>query len=197
MNDDIELVEKAKAGDRRAFDKLMRKYRKPVYYMLLKMVKNTDDAEDLTQEAFTKAFSSIGRFDPQYRFSTWLFRIANNNCIDYIRKKRLTTISINQPNKGGESNNTPIDLPNTSITSSKTDYDMEKKERIRFLLMAMEQLPEKLQQLLKFRYFSELSYEEISAEMTMPLGTVKAQLYRARELLGDTLKFLEDEFKDE
>jgi RNA polymerase sigma-70 factor (ECF subfamily) len=197
MNDDIELVEKAKAGDRRAFDKLMRKYRKPVYYMLLKMVKNTDDAEDLTQEAFTKAFSSIGRFDPQYRFSTWLFRIANNNCIDYIRKKRLTTISINQPNKGGESNNTPIDLPNTSITSSKTDYDMEKKERIRFLLMAMEQLPEKLQQLLKFRYFSELSYEEISTEMTMPLGTVKAQLYRARELLGDTLKFLEDEFKDE
>ena len=187
VNEDFELVRRAKKGEEKAFEKILQKYRKSVYYMLLKMVKNADDADDLTQEAFAKAFKSINKFDPKYAFSTWLFRIATNNCIDFIRKKRVQTISIENPSDNDDDNyqleiRDPDDDPNEALL---------RKQRKKYLKIAMEKLPEKYQMLLELRYFQELSYQEVADELDLPLGTVKAQLFRARELLQEELGHIE------
>ncbi|MEM6629212.1 MAG: sigma-70 family RNA polymerase sigma factor [Bacteroidota bacterium] len=183
--EDRELVAAAKTGDNKAFEALLKKYRKSVYYMLLKMIKNPDDAEDLTQEAFAKAFNSIEKFDATYAFSTWLFRIATNNCIDFIRKKRVQTVSIDQPMEGDDGSNIRFDVRDEDLDPNQS---MLKQQRKRFLNMAIDRLPEKYRMLVELRYFKELSYEEVAQELQIPLGTVKAQLFRARELLNQELK---------
>ncbi len=91
---DLLLVEAAIKGDQLAYAQLMDRYRESIYFMMLKMVKNTDDAEDLTIEAFGKAFNRLHQYSPSYAFSTWLFKIASNNCIDFIRKKRIKVTSM-------------------------------------------------------------------------------------------------------
>jgi RNA polymerase sigma-70 factor (ECF subfamily) len=183
--EDRVLVADAKKGDAKAFEKLESKYRKSVYYMLLKMVKNADDAEDLTQEAFAKAFVSIHKFDSKYAFSTWLFRIATNNCIDFIRKKRVMTVSIDQPVEGDDGSSMRFDVRDHNLDPNQT---MLKKQRKQYLAKAIDRLPEKYRTLVDLRYFQELSYEEVANELQIPLGTVKAQLFRARELLSQELK---------
>ena len=93
---DLVLVERAKLGNQAAYAELMDRYRESIYFMMLKMVKNSDDAEDLTIEAFGKAFNRIDQYSPSFAFSTWLFKIASNNCIDFIRKKRIQVLSMDQ-----------------------------------------------------------------------------------------------------
>ncbi len=183
--EDRKLVASAKKGESKAFETLLKKYRKSVYYMLLKMVKNADDAEDLTQEAFAKAFNSIEKFDSKYAFSTWLFRIATNNTIDFIRKRRVQTVSIDAPIEGDDGSNMTIDVKDEDLNPNE---ELLKKQRSRYLHMAIEKLPEKYRILVELRYFKEFSYEEIANELQIPLGTVKAQLFRARELLNQELK---------
>lgn len=188
--DDLELVELAKSGNSRAFEKLLKKYRKSVYYMLLKMVNNPDDAEDLTQEAFAKAFNSLHKFDSRYAFSTWLFRIATNNCIDFIRKKRIQTISIDSPYENDDGESMTFDIRDPDLNPNET---MLKKQRKEYLKQAVARLPEKYKILVELRYFQELSYEEVAKELELPLGTVKAQLFRARELLNQELSGIKDQ----
>jgi RNA polymerase sigma factor (sigma-70 family) len=183
--EDRELVAAAQKGEQAAFETLLKKYRKSVYYMLLKMVKNADDAEDLTQEAFAKAFNSINKFDSKFAFSTWLFRIATNNCIDFIRKKRVQTVSIDQPMEGDDGSNMSFDVRDDDLDPNAT---MLKKQRAQYLQMAIDRLPEKYRTLVELRYFKEYSYDEVAKELQIPLGTVKAQLFRARELLNQELK---------
>lgn len=186
--DDLELVKRAKKNDPKAFERLLQKYRKSVYYMLLKMVNNTDDAEDLTQEAFAKAFNSLQKFDSKYAFSTWLFRIATNNCIDFIRKKRIQTVSIDTSYENDEGDSMSFDIRDTSLNPNEV---MLKQQRKEYLKKAVERLPAKYKRLVDLRYFQELSYEEVATELELPLGTVKAQLFRARELLSQELKHMQ------
>lgn len=186
--DDLLLVKRAKQDDPKAYETLLKKYRKSVYYMLLKMVNNADDAEDLTQEAFAKAFNSLAKFDSKYAFSTWLFRIATNNCIDFIRKKRIQTVSIDTPYENDEGDSMSFDLPDPNLSP---DDLMLKKQRKEYLGKAVERLPAKYKRLVQLRYFQELSYEEVAQELELPLGTVKAQLFRARELLSQELKHMQ------
>ncbi len=186
--DDLELVKRAAEKDPKAYEKLLKKYRKSVYYMLLKMVNNVDDAEDLTQEAFAKAFNSLHKFDSKYAFSTWLFRIATNNCIDFIRKKRVQTISIDTPYENDDGDSFSFDIKDPE---DNPDEVMLRKQRKEYLSIAVEKLPAKYKKLVDLRYFQELSYEEVAVELDLPLGTVKAQLFRARELLAQELKYLE------
>ncbi len=183
---DFSLIDRAtQDGDESAFAELMQRYRKPVYHMILKMVRNVDDAEDLTIEAFAKAFKNLGRFKKDYTFSTWLFRIATNNAIDFIRKKKLDTYSLNTSftDDSGESVN--IDVEDNRLTP---DEQAIKRQKIQLVQMFVTKLPAKYQRLVKLRYFEELSYEEIAKELDAPLGTVKAQLHRARELMYDLVK---------
>ena len=187
---DFDLVKKAVEGnDQKAYGFLMKRYSKPVYHMIFKMVRNSDDAEDLTIEAFAKAFKNLSKFNPEYTFSTWLFRIATNNCIDFIRKKKLTTTSINNSyvNEDGES--VGMDIRDHSMNPQDAAIHQQK---IEIMQMIVKKLPPKYQSLVTLRYFDELSYEEIAKEIDAPLGTVKAQLHRARELMHDLVKTSKD-----
>src|SRR6187402_1090870 len=114
---DFLLVERAKvSGDEKAYAELMSRYKKPVYHMILKMIRNVDDAEDLTIEAFAKAFRNLAKFNPEFTFSTWLFRIATNNCIDFIRKKKLDTMSISNTYKDDNGENTEMEIKDSNLT---------------------------------------------------------------------------------
>lgn len=188
--DDLELINQAKAKSSKAFEKLMKKYRKSVYYLILKMVHNADDAQDLTQEAFAKAFKSIERFDPQFAFSTWLFRIATNNSIDFIRKKRVTTVSMESSVENEDGEHYHFDVKDEGFNPNE---QLTRKQRKEYLQIAIAKLPEKFQHLLELRYFQELSYEEMAELLHLPVGTVKAQLFRARELLNEAMGDMQDQ----
>lgn len=180
---DYRLVLKARKGDQQAYADLMGRYRDSVYFMLLKMVNNPSDAEDLMIEAFGKAFKSIDQYTPSFAFSTWLFKIATNNCIDFIRKKRANLISIDQSNENQ-------DTQSITIQSDTLDPEehMINEQKIVLLRDVISKLKPRYRTLVELRYFKEFSYEEISEELDVPLGTVKAQLFRARELLFNILK---------
>ena len=180
---DVELVLKAKKGDQLAYAELLGRYRDAIYFMLLKMVNNPSDAEDLTIEAFGKAFKNISQYTPNFAFSTWLFKIATNNCIDFIRKKRAATISLDQGSDNPDS--TPV-----TIQSDTPDPEASliNDQKIKLLREVVSKLKPRYRRLVELRYFKEYSYEEISEELELPLGTVKAQLFRARELLYNILK---------
>jgi len=188
--EDFTLIDKAiKDKDQQAFAYLMERYRKPVYHMILKMVRNVDDAEDLTIEAFAKAFKNLHRFKKDYTFSTWLFRIATNNSIDFIRKKRLQTMSLDSSYKDDAGEPVSIDVEDKNLNPQE---EAIKSQKIELIQMFVTKLPAKYQRLVRLRYFQELSYDEIARELEAPLGTVKAQLHRARELLYDLVKGKED-----
>ena len=180
---DMELVEKAMQGDQQAFSRLMSRYRDAIYFILLKMVNNPTDAEDLTIEAFGKAFRNLSQYTPTYAFSTWLFKIATNNCIDFIRKKRASMISIDQ-------DSSDKDAPPPSIQEESPDPEeqMIRNQKAKLMRDVVNQLKPRYKDLIVLRYFKEYSYEEIANELDLPLGTVKAQLFRAKELLYTILK---------
>ncbi|SFF25616.1 RNA polymerase sigma factor [Thermoflexibacter ruber] len=182
---DFKLIDQATSGDEKAYAELMRRYRKPVQHTLMKMVRNADDAEDLMIEAFAKAFKNLPKFKKDYTFSTWLFRIATNNCIDFIRKKKLETMSINTSYTDDSGEPVDLDIRDENLNPQESAISKQKIELVRNFVGL---LPEKYQRLVEMRYFDELSYEEIAEHLQAPLGTVKAQLHRARELLYDLVK---------
>ena len=187
---DFKLIDQAvNEGDEQAYAMLMHRYKKPVYHMILKMVRNVDDAEDLTIEAFAKAFKNLHRFKKDYTFSTWLFRIATNNAIDFIRKKRLNTMSLNTSFTDDNGEAVSIDVKDNNLNPQEEAIKVQKIELIQ---MFVTKLPAKYQRLVRLRYFQELSYDEIAKELDAPLGTVKAQLHRARELMYDLVKNKKD-----
>jgi len=188
--EDFRLIDRATLeNDEQAFAELMKRYKKPVYHMILKMVRNVDDAEDLTIEAFAKAFKNLKRFKKDYTFSTWLFRIATNNSIDFIRKKKLETLSLNSSFTDDNGEAVSIDVQDENLNPQEETIKSQKIELVRLFVT---KLPAKYQKLVKLRYFKELSYEEIAVELDAPLGTIKAQLHRARELMYDLVKGKED-----
>ena len=184
--EDFDLIDQAVGqGDEQAYARLMERYKRPVYHMILKMVRNVDDAEDLTIEAFAKAFKNLNRFKKDYTFSTWLFRIATNNAIDFIRKKRLETMSLDTSFQDDNGDAIQIDVEDKNLNPQERAI---KTQKIELIQLFVTKLPSKYQRLVRLRYFDELSYEEIAEELDAPLGTVKAQLHRARELMYDLVK---------
>lgn len=189
--EDLDLVAKAREGDQIAFDKLMTRYRESIFFMVLKMVHNRDDADDLTIEAFSKAFQNIANYSADYAFSTWLFKIATNNCIDFIRKKRLQTTSIEQSRKGEDGEVVPIAVRDHNPDPEEA---MVKEQRAAKIRAAIEKLNPKYRSLIELRYLDEQSYEEIAEKLDLPLGTVKAQLFRAKEMLYNALKDTKEKY---
>ncbi|MCE3008027.1 MAG: sigma-70 family RNA polymerase sigma factor [Bacteroidetes bacterium] len=183
------LIDRAKQGDEKAYEVLLKKYQKSVYYLIYKMIRNPEDAEDLTQETFAKAFGSLVSFDPKFAFSTWLFKIGSNSAIDFIRRKKMQTLSINQGGANDETGNPVLQLKDGNLVP---DEKLLKQQRKEYLQVAIGQLPTRYRQLVILRYFEELSYEEVALELQIPLGTVKAQLHRARELLYGALNNMEN-----
>ena len=178
---DLALINRAlETGDKKAYNELMRLYRDPLYFMLLEKVGNEELAKDLTIEALGKAFKKLHLYVPNYVFSTWLFTIAKNNCIDYLRKNKLPTISIDKLTLNDKGEKQSFDIPSEIPDPEKM---MMKKQRVQILRQIVEQLKPNYRILVRLRYFKEMSYKEIATELEVPLGTVKAQLHRSREQL--------------
>lgn len=181
---DLGLVERAVAGEEKAYAELLSRYRDSIYFMLLKMVNNKSDAEDLTIEAFGKAFKNIKQYSPNFAFSTWLFKIASNNGIDFLRKRKGFIVSIDGDENNKEDSK-PMTVCDDGLDPSETMVNAQKIEHVRAVV---QKLKPRYRELVELRYFQELSYEEIAEKLNLPLGTVKAQLFRSRELLYNILK---------
>ena len=186
---DLAFVQAAIKGDQSAYASLMDRYRESIYYMMLKMVSNTDDADDLTIEAFGKAFNRLEQYSPNYAFSTWLYKIASNNCIDFIRKKRLKVTSMDSGRKTEDGEVLYFDAKSNTRDPEETVMHKQKMLHMRDLVS---KLKPRYRLLVEKRYFEELSYEEISKELNLPLGTVKAQLFRARDFLSTLIEKTKD-----
>jgi RNA polymerase sigma-70 factor (ECF subfamily) len=189
---DFDLVHAALEGDEVAFARLMARYKDTIYFMLLKMVNNKSDAEDLTLEAFGKAFKNLHQYSPNYAFSTWLFKIASNNCIDFLRKKKGVTVTIEPVAENSDSDSS------VKIRSKESNPEerLIRKQNAIVMRNIVRKLKPRYQTLVEYRYFREMSYEEIASDLHLPLGTVKAQLFRAREMLFKLIEMTEISDKD-
>ena len=186
---DLILVKQAIDGKQSAYAELMEKYRESIYFMMLKMVKNNDDADDLTIEAFGKAFNRLEQYSPSFAFSTWLFKIASNNCIDFIRKKRISVTSMDSGRINDDGEVMYFDAKSSTLDPEESVIQDQKVKLMRELVT---KLKPRYRVLIEKRYFEELSYEEIAQELDLPLGTVKAQLFRARDFLASLIEKTKD-----
>ena len=186
---DYELVLEAIDGNQQAYAELLERYRDAIYFMLLKMVNNPSDAEDLTIEAFGKAFKSINQYAPNFAFSTWLFKIATNNCIDFMRKKKSAPFSF-------ENQSDDQDDPSHSIQCGNLDPEetLINQQKMKMMQEIVSKLKPRYRKLIELRYFKEYSYDEIARELNLPIGTVKAQLFRARDLLSNVFSTTNHKF---
>ncbi|MEX2602487.1 MAG: sigma-70 family RNA polymerase sigma factor [Balneolaceae bacterium] len=188
--EDDRLVARASGGDEKAYAVLVQKYQRALYYHIIKMVKEKEQVEDLVQEAFVKAFDNLSSYNTDYAFSTWLYRIATNHTIDYLRKKKLQTYSIDDPvsTKDGDME---VQIPDPNF---ETDRELLRKQRQEIISNAIQDLPEKYRLVIEMRHMEEKSYQEITELLDLPLGTVKAHIFRAREMLYKALKDRRDQF---
>ena len=184
---DAELIIAARSGVENAFAQLMTRYKDPIYFMLLRMVKNKLDAEDLTIESFGKAFANIHQYEPHFAFSTWLFCIASNNAIDHLRKKRVITVPIDSSARNDKSAGNEYNYLAKTYSDNPEETYIKEQNAI-LLRNSVSSLKPRYRTLLEMRYFMEYSYAEIAEELNLPLGTVKVQLFRSREILFDLLK---------
>lgn len=189
---DLKLINRAlENGDPTAYNELMKLYRDPLYFMLYEKVGDQELAKDLTIESLGKAFKKLHLYVPNYVFSTWLFTVARNHCIDYLRKNKLPTVSIDKMMLDEDGKRTNFDLISDMLNP---EQEMEKKQRIAILRQIVDQLKPKYRALVKLRYFKEMTYDEIATTLDIPIGTVKAQLHRSREQLFKIMSGIKDAY---
>jgi len=178
------LVREALAGDQAAYQHLLKRHQKKIFELILKLVRNREEARDLAQETFMKAFGSLATYREEFRFSTWLHRIAANCSIDYIRKKKIEALSLDQPVQTQDSQIT-LEIPDWSLNP---EAEWVEKERSLSIQEAIDSLPSGYKEVILFRHKDEKSYQEIAGILGIPVGTVKARIFRGRELLKKKLK---------
>ena len=186
---DAELVAAILKGEQESFSDLVKRYQGRLVNYLYRLLRSTQEAEDLAQEVFFKVYRALDRYDPRYKFSTWLFRVAQNAAIDQIRKRRLQLVSMDRQGADGE------DLGTWEFASSDpSPYgDLRNRERGEAIQVAIDGLPWDYRELIVLRHFGELSYDEIAQLKDMPLGTVKNKLFRGRQMMKEQLReFLTD-----
>lgn len=183
---DYQLVLAARdRGDQRAYADLMRYYREPIYLMLLRMTHSPVDADDLTIEAFGKAFRQLSSYTPQNTFATWLFSIASNHGIDFIRRQHMRLVPLNSMSVTDEDDAYEYPFPSDDPTPEEELITRQRDKIVRDLV---DRLAPRYRRIVNMRYFDELSYDEIAKQLNIPLGTVKIQLRRARLLLAEIIK---------
>lgn len=184
MNEDIELVQTALKGEKKAFEMIIQKYQSPLANYVGRMVKENELALDITQEVFIKAYSALPSYRKEYKFKTWLFKIASNTVIDYWRKKKIKATSIDQHfNLDGDA--VPFQVPSKSHSVDKTVELDAVRERIETLL---DKLPVNLKELFVWRHINDLSYEEMAEIKGIPVGTIKNRVFQAKEILRTYLE---------
>jgi len=187
---DREFVERALGGDETAFNALVEKYQNALYHHIRRIVRDRAEIDDLVQESFIKAFSALDSYSSNYAFSTWLYKIATNHGIDFLRKRRLRTQSIDRPIQTREGE-MEVELPDTTY---RPDRHIVEDQRKTLIQEAIDALPPKYNRVIVLRHQHEKSYEEIARELDLPLGTVKAHIFRAREMLNKYLRDRRDTF---
>jgi len=181
---DEALVRSVLSGDRDRFELLVGRYQTRLVNYLYRMVRNLEEAHDLTQEVFIRVYQALDRYDSQYRFSTWLFRVAQNAAIDVIRKRRIQLVPLTRrADEGGEAM-VDLELPDGQPSALESLQGRELDASIR---AAIDTLPWEYRELILLRHYGELAYEEIAEVKAMPLGTVKNKLFRARQMLKQHL----------
>jgi RNA polymerase sigma-70 factor (ECF subfamily) len=184
---DVELVQRALAGDggsQDAYAELLRRYERPVFTLVLRMVRDRTLAEDLAQDAFVKAFGKLGTFDPGKKFSSWLFKIAHNTAIDHLRRRGVETVSLDAPvTDDPDAAPRPIE----DEAGETPDDAAERSDLSRALTRAVARLRPEYRQVILLRYQAGLEYAEIVDETGFPLGTVKTYIHRARKELSGLL----------
>ena len=184
QDNDAELITQALGGSQVAFRNLAQKHRSSVYHIISKIIRDHETANDLVQETFMKAFVSLASYRPEYRFSTWLYKIAANCSIDYLRKKRIQALSLDShPDNAADGRQ--FEVPDYSYHPGRA---LERKEQRVGIEEAIASLPDKYREVIIYRHKDDKSYEEIADLLRIPIGTVKARIFRARELLKKKLK---------
>jgi RNA polymerase sigma-70 factor (ECF subfamily) len=183
-SEDMRLIKQALGGKQDAYERLVKKYSGYTRNLIYRMITNREDVEDLTQEAFIKAFNSLDKFDSQFAFSTWLYKIATNNCIDYIRKRKLNTYSIDK-DISTDDDDMKFEIPDSNYLPDKDIIDDERKK---IIAKAIDKLPLRYKKVILMRHKDDMEYEEIAKKLKLPIGTVKAHIFRGRELLNKYLK---------
>jgi RNA polymerase sigma-70 factor, ECF subfamily len=183
-SEDTELVSRVLSGEEFLFEILVRRYQTRVVAHVSRMVGSREDAFDLAQEIFLKVFQALDRYNPEFKFSTWLFRIAGNAAIDHLRKRRPRTVPLEIPDAESRSGVSAIEHESTDLDPYGELRNVQRGEAIS---RAIAELPPEFRELITLRHFGGLSYEEIARVKNMPLGTVKNKLFRARVVLKERL----------
>lgn len=178
------VLRAAEHNDSAAYAELLRRYKEPLFYMFIKITGRQEDAEDLTILSLTKAFQNIRNYRPEYPFGTWLFRIATNTGIDFLRKKKLSTTSLDKYREQDDGDQLKPQIVSEDLTPEE---ELIIKERAELLKQIIQNLKPRYRTLMELRYYEQLSYEEIADRMGLPVGTVKALLFRGRMLIAQTL----------
>ncbi len=181
---DRDLVQLALGGHDAAFARLMEKYSGGLRHHILRIVRSAREVDDLVQETFIKAFSALPSYRSSYAFSTWLYRIGANHAIDFLRKKRLPTTSLNKPVETGDGQ-LQIEVPDITY---RPDRHIVADQRRELIQRAIDALPPKYHRVIVLRHREDRTYDEIAKELSLPLGTVKAHIFRARKLLYAQLR---------
>lgn len=182
--DDDKLIEDALKGDQQAFKGLMERHQNSVFHIVFRIVRDREVASDLVQDTFMKAFSSLKSYRSEFRFSTWLYKIAANASIDHLRKKRIKALSLDNPINTSDGQ-VVMEVPDLT---HHPEEEMVRRERAVTIGEAIAALPKKYRQVIVARHQEDKSYEEIAGELGVPVGTVKARIFRARELLKKRLR---------
>ena len=173
------IIEKVLGGDANAFEELVLKYEKTVYNLALRMVGDRDDASDMTQEAFIKAYGSLSSFRGDSKFSVWIYRIATNVCLDFLRSKsRKQQVSLTVSDD--DDDDAQLDIPDPS---SAPEQQLIKKISMQSVEEGLKTLPDKQRQILVMRELGGMSYAEIGKALSLEEGTVKSRIFRARKRL--------------
>jgi RNA polymerase sigma-70 factor (ECF subfamily) len=184
---DHDLVVRSQKGSEKAYRELLGRYQRPVFSLIYRMIRDREQSEDLTQETFVRVFNNIGRYDPAYKFSSWIFKIATNLTIDWMRKKEPQTVSID----GSRYAVTPDEIEATTITVESKDETPEEllvaRELGAEIEVAIGRLRPEYRTAILLRHIEDRAYEEIAQIMALPLGTVKTYIHRGRKELQEML----------
>jgi RNA polymerase sigma-70 factor (ECF subfamily) len=178
LDDDQILIKKTLRGNRRAFEELVRKYERKIFSFVVRMVRNEDTAVDLTQDFFFKIFTVLDKYNFEYKFSTWAYRICYNLVIDHLRKNQTQVDSLDDDSV------TPRDLLSSENINREDGFHSLAREETRdYVWRIVDQIPLKFRELILLRYIQDLKYEEIADITNLPVGTVKNRIFKAKEIL--------------
>jgi len=177
---DQEIIEKILQGQGEYYEEIIKRYKNGVYSLCMRMLRNSEDAKDLAQEAFIKAYQNLGKYNAEYKFSTWLFKVTSNLCVDYLRKIKTQTLPYDDK----------ISMPHD--TASAEDIFLHNNNR-RQIEKAIQELPEDYRILILLYHKEGLSYEQMCDMLKLPMSKVKNRLHRARNKLKETLKDIKKE----